>query len=130
MFFIFLYSFILTVPLVVSVSSSHLCLTFSQNSLKLILSNSHPSILPLPARLNPYRHRPPKLDVTDPPTNPLIQNLKRTISLKPTPLIRLKPLPPIHFFFADPFQVSCLCLLHLHAWDFLFGYVCVSINIK
>ena len=41
-------------------------------------------------------------------------------------------LPPLPIHASDPtrLQVSCLCLLHLHAWDFWFGYVCVSINIE
>ena len=92
----------------------------------------------------------PKLDVTDPPADPLLQTPKSSISLRPTPPIRIRPTLPIHFSDAlnsmklsslnshlsvlpppssidasDPtrLQVSCLCLLHLHAWDFLFGYV-------
>ena len=101
--FIFLYSFILPIVSLSNSLSTHslklppLCLTFSQNSLKLNLSNSHISVSPLPARLNPQCHRPPKLDATILPIDPLRRTPKSLINLKPTPPIRLRPTPLINF---------------------------------
>ena len=114
--FIFLYSFILPiVPLSNSLSTHslkppRLCLTFSQNSLKLNLSNSHISVSPLPTRLNPQCHRPPKLDATILPADPLHRTPKSLINLKPTLPIRLRPTPLINFSDALNFlKLTPLC---------------------
>ena len=116
-----------------SLKLSPLCLTFSQN----FLSNSHFSISLPPTRINPQCHRPPKLNVIDPPADPLCRTPKQPIHLRPMPPIHFfdalnsfkltlsyshlfvpPPPPPIHTSDPTRLQVSCLCLLHLHAWDF------------
>ena len=88
-------------------SQAHsLCLTFSQaHSLKL----SHLCFTAVGPRSS--TSPPLKLDVTDPPADPLSRTPTPPIHLRPMPLIT--SLLPIHFRL-----VIDLYLLHLHAWDF------------
>ena len=98
-----------------------------------------------------HRRRPNSiLNITDPPVDPLHRTPKptQTPSCRSMPQTHASNPPPIHasdpsrlslmlstlsnsHFSVPPpsihtidltrLQVSCLCLLHLHAWDFLFG---------
>ena len=107
-FFTFFYSHR---ALSVSLSSSHLKLKLKLSSLKLTLSNSHLSV---------YCSRPDSSS-TSPPrstTSPTHQPSQAADQ----PQTHATDPPQTHLSSADPLQVSCLCLLHMDAWDFWFGH--------
>ena len=61
----------------------------------------------------------PPIHASDPRLRPISAFSDALNSLKLSPLP--PPPPPIHASDPTRLQVSCLCLLHLHAWDFWFG---------
>ena len=87
-FFIFFYSHSASLSVSLSTHSlklSSLCLTFSQNFLKL-----SPLYFTATDPTRSSTSPPPKLDVTDPPTDPLSQTPKPPINLRPTQPICLR----------------------------------------